>query len=94
MNELCLLLFIASSSQLKPHEFTVLTYVLFNCLQFGNCKLDDKNMVFQIPVKMSKAKINQALSTLIDLNYIECDDFAAEKRTFTMKRILSKIKGK
>ena len=94
MHELNLLLYLSISAQLKPQEFSILAFIFFDCLQLGSCEIDNRNVIFQVPVKMSKAKINQALSTLIDLNYIECDDFAAEKRTFTMKRILSKIKGK
>lgn len=93
MHELNLLLYLSMSAQLKPQEFSVLAFVLFDCLQLGSCEIDNKNVIFQIPVKMSRARINQALSNLIALGYVECDDFSAAKRTFTMNRIISKFKG-
>lgn len=93
MRELNLLLYLSLSAQLKPQEFSILAFIFFDCLQFGTCEIDNRNIIFQVPVKMSRARINQALSNLVALGYVECDDFSATKRTFTMNRIISKFKG-
>ena len=94
MHELNLLLYLSISAQLKPQEFSVLAFVYFDCLQLGSCEIDNRNVIFQVPVKMSRARINQALSNLVALGYVECNDFSAQKRIFTMNRIISKFKGR
>lgn len=82
MKDILFILALISDKKLKPNDFTVFFFIYVNCRKYGVCVLNNDRVTSEIPVSMTRCKINRSIDTLLAHGLITCDNYLENSRVF------------